>query len=58
MQKSLRKKKKKKIQKSHAWANKPKLIKEFKINIVQQIPLIRTGKGSEISKELLNKVLI
>ena len=31
---SLRKKKKKKMQKSRAWANEPELIKESKINLV------------------------
>ena len=28
------KEKKKKVQKSHAWAEKPKLIKEYKVNLV------------------------
>ena len=40
---SLRKKKEKKVQKSRAWVNEPKLTKESKINLVWQSPLIRTG---------------
>ena len=52
------KEKEKKVQKSHAWANEPELTKESKINLVWQSLLIRTDKGREINKGLLNKVLI
>ena len=45
---SLRKKKKKKVQKSRAWVNEFELTKESKINLVWQSPLIRTDKGREV----------
>ena len=34
---------KKKVRKSRAWANKSELIKESKVNLVWQSPLIRIG---------------